>query len=178
MRSPIVNAAALFVSCILMVALLFAFTCHQLHNTGAKTGVLLGLMLVKVAYFVITTLGWIHHTLTSAHHRRYMMGFLMLQMLLIVFSFGTDYFCLYQIDPSSFRITGGRKPLMEEFLVFLYFSLGKYTTAGVGEIHPISPVARLCAMCEMVVAYFTTVLIIANVGNLQVFFGQKTEASQ
>lgn len=176
MRYPIVNAAALFVSCILVAAGLFILACQGLHSVGAATGMVLVLMLTKVAVFVVATLAWIHHTVNSVHHRNYMMGFLVLQMLLIVLSFGTDYYCLYQIDPSSFRIAGVRQHPVDQFLVFLYFSLGKYTTAGVGEIHPVSMVARLCAMSEMVVAYFTTVLIIANVGYLQVFFGQKPEA--
>ena len=176
MRAPILNAAALFISCILVVTMLLVFACYELHNTSAKTGVLLVLMMIKVTYFMVATLGWIHHTVTSAHHRKYMINFLVLQMLLIVLSFGTDYYCLYQIDPSSFRIVDGQKQPMEQFLIFLYFSLGKYTTAGVGDIHPASPVARLCAMGEMVVAYFTTALIIANVGYLQIFFEQNSKA--
>ncbi|MBO2012138.1 ion channel [Hymenobacter negativus] len=176
MRYPIINAAALFIGCILIAGALLFLACHVLHSAGFTTGMVLVLMLVKVTIFVGATLGWIHHTVTSAHHRRYMMGFLVLQMLLIVLSFGTDYYCLYQIDPSSFRIVGVRQHPLDQFLVFLYFSLGKYTTAGVGEIHPVTPVARLCAMSEMVVAYFTTVLIIANVGYLQAFFGQKPKA--
>ncbi len=52
-------------------------------------------------------------------------------------------------------------------LGFLCFSLKKFATAGVGEVHPVTTAARVCAVGEMAVAYFTTVLVIANVGCLQ-----------
>jgi uncharacterized membrane protein len=149
-----------------------------LQHPGFKTGLVLVVMLAKAAYCMFATLRWIHHTVTSAYHQKYMVGFLATQMLLIVLSFAIDYYCLYQIDGSAFRILDAPQRSMEQFLVFLYFSLGKYTTAGVGDIHPVSPVARLCAMGEMVVAYFTTVLIIANVRYLQVFFGKKKKGQE
>ncbi|WP_210521409.1 two pore domain potassium channel family protein [Hymenobacter terricola] len=173
MRSPIVKATGLFVGCIFITLLLFHFACRELNNSRVEAGLLVLLTVVKATYFLLATLGWIHLTVTSGHHRKYMMVFLVLQMLLIVFSFAIDYYCLYQLDPSSFRVTALSHRPIEQFLTFLYFSVGKYTTAGVGDIHPVSPIARICAMGEMVVAYFTTVMIIANVGYLQMWFSQK-----
>jgi hypothetical protein len=133
---------------------------------------------LKVLYFLGATLHWIRRTVSSAYHRRYLMGFLVLQVLLIVLSFAIDYYCLYRINPQSFLLPTDQLHQSQgaQLVTFLYFSLGKYTTAGGGEMHPATPAAEICAMGEMVVSYFTTVLIIANVGYLQTLFSRSGAA--
>ena len=174
MHFPILKAAALFVSIILGGVLLFFFDFYELNSPGINTGLLLLMTSGKVLYFLGATLHWIRRTVSSAYHRRYLMGFLVLQVLLIVLSFAIDYYCLYQINPASFSLPDDQlgQSLAAQLVTFLYFSLGKYTTAGGGEMHPATPAAQVCAMGEMVVSYFTTVLIIANVGYLQTLFSR------
>ena len=174
MHFPILKAVALFVSIILGGALLFAFDFYELNSPGVNTGLLLLMTSLKVLYFLGATLHWIQQSVSSAYHRRYLMGFLVLQVLLIVLSFAIDYYCLYRINPVSFALPDDQlgQGLVPQLVTFLYFSLGKYTTAGGGEMHPATPAAQVCAMGEMVVSYFTTVLIIANVGYLQTFFSR------
>jgi hypothetical protein len=174
MHFPILKAVALFASIILGGVLLFFFDFYELNSPGVNTGLLLLITMLKVLYFLGATLHWIRRTVSSAYHRRYLMGFLVLQVLLIVLSFAIDYYCLYQINPSSFVLPQDQmsQGLAAQLVTFLYFSLGKYTTAGGGEMHPATPAAQVCAMGEMVLSYFTTVLIIANVGYLQTLFGR------
>jgi hypothetical protein len=174
MHFPILRAVALFVSIILGGILLFLFDFYELNSPGVNTGLLLSMTTLKVLYFLGATLRWIQQTVSSTYHLRYLMGFLVLQVLLIVLSFAIDYYCLYQINPASFLLPKEQlgRGLTAQLLTFLYFSLGKYTTAGGGEMHPATPAAQVCAMGEMVVSYFTTVLIIANVGYLQTLFSR------
>lgn len=174
MHFPILRAVALFVSIILGGVLLFVFDFYELNSPDINIGLLLLMTALKVLYFLGATLHWIRRTVSSAYHRRYLMGFLVFQVLLIVLSFAIDYYCLYQINPRSFLLPTDQlgQGRAAQFLTFLYFSLGKYTTAGGGEMHPATPAAEACAMGEMVVSYFTTVLIIANVGYLQTLFSR------
>ncbi len=176
MRIPIVRAALLFVSLIFGGVLLFVFDFYELNSPRVNALLLLVLLAAKVVYFLASTLSWIRKSVSSPYHLKYLTGFLVLQVLLIVLSFGIDYYCLYRIDPSSFSLPFSQKGPWELMLTFLYFSLGKFTTAGGGEMHPATAVAQVCVMAEMVVSYFTTVLIIANVGYLQGLFGAKPEA--
>lgn len=172
MHFPIFRAVALFVCIILGGVLLFVFDFYELNSPGVNTGLLLLMTTLKVLYFLGATLHWIRRTVSSAYHLRHLMGFLVLQVLLIVLSFAIDYYCLYQINPASFLLPPDQvgQGLARQSVTFLYFSLGKYTTAGGGEMHPVTPAAQVCAMGEMIVSYFTTVLIIANVGYLQTIF--------
>jgi hypothetical protein len=172
MHFPILRAVALFVSIILGGVVVFVFDFYELNGPAVNTGLLLVMTTLKVLYFLGATLHWIRQTVSSAYHLRYLMGFLVLQVLLIVLSFAIDYYCLYRINADSFLLPTDQagRGIAAQLLTFLYFSLGKYTTAGGGEMHPVTPAAQICAMGEMVVSYFTTVLIIANVGYLQSLF--------
>lgn len=175
MRIPIVRAALLFISFIFGGLLLFAFDFYELNSPAVNTLLLLLLMLAKVAYFIVATLRWIRKTVVSSCHLLHLTSFLGLHVLLIVLSFAIDYYCLYRINPASFELPFGHQALWEQLLTFLYFSLGKFTTAGGGEMHPANAVAQCCVMAEMIVSYFTTVLVIANVGHLQGLFGTKSD---
>ncbi|MVN74952.1 hypothetical protein GO988_01290 [Hymenobacter sp. HMF4947] len=177
MRIPLVRVTLLFVSFIMGGALLLVFDFYELNSPRVNTALLLLLTAAKVAYFLVAILRWIRQTVTSPYHLQHLLSFLALHVLLIVCSFGIDYYCLHEISDDSFYLPSGPQAAWRQMLTFLYFSLGKFTTAGGGELHPLSPAAQVCAMAEMVVSYFTTVLIIANVGLLQALFGRKPDAS-
>jgi hypothetical protein len=177
MRFPIVRATLLFVGIILGGLLLFAFDFYELNSPAINTLLLLVLLLAKAMYFVLAILRWIRKSVVSSYHLTYLTGFLVLHVLLVVLSFGIDYYCLYRIHSDSFNLPMGQQNPWEQLLTFLYFSLGKFTTAGGGELHPTSPVAQACVMAEMAMSYFTTVLIIANVSHLQHLFGGKDKVA-
>jgi hypothetical protein len=175
MQFSLLRAATLFAGIILGGVLLFAFDFYELNSPRVNIGLLLIITAIKAGYFLRTTLRWIRRTVSSAYHARFLMSFLALQVLLIVLSFAVDYYCLYRIDAASFLLPDKPAAPWQQMLTFLYFSLGKYTTAGGGDMHPVTPAAQACAMGEMVVSYVTTVLIIANVGYLQALFGRKPD---
>lgn len=176
MRFPIVRATLLFVGIILGGLVLFGLDLYEVNSPRVNTLLLLVLLMIKVAYFILALLRWIRKTVYSPYHLTYLTGFLVLHVLLVVLSFAIDYYCLYQIDAASFTLPFGRQGLWGQMLTFLYFSLGKFTTAGGGEMHPATAVAQACVMAEMAISYFTTVLIIANVSHLQTLFGSKPAA--
>ncbi len=175
MRFPIVRATLLFAAVILGGLLLFFFDLYEVGNTSFNTVLLLAFLLLKAAYFVRALLGWIRKSVVSAYHLTYMTGFFVVHVLLLVLSFGIDYYCLHRISPASFALPDGQASGWAQLLTFIYFSLGKFTTAGGGELHPATAVAQCCAMAEMALSYFTTVLVIANVGYLQALFRGKAD---
>ncbi len=175
MRFPIVRATLLFVAIILGGLLVFAFDFYELNSPEVNTLILLVLLLLKAAYFVWALLGWIRKSVVSKYYLTYMTGFFVLHVLLLVLSFGIDYYCLHRIDATAFFLPAGQPGGWAQLLTFIYFSLGKFTTAGGGELHPANAVAQCCVMVEMALSYFTTVLVIANVSHLQVLFGGKPD---
>ncbi len=178
MRFPIVRATLLFVAVILGGLLLFGFDFYELNSPAINASLLLLLLFGKAAYFVRALLAWIRKSVVSSYHLTYMTGFFVLHVLLLILSFGIDYYCLYRINPASFFLPTGQPGGWAQLLTFIYFSLGKFTTAGGGELRPSNALAQCCVMVEMALSYFTTVLVIANVGYLQALFKGKPAVSE
>lgn len=175
MRFPIVRATLLFVAVIMGGVLLFLFDFYEVASSAVNLLLLLLFLLLKAGYFVWALLSWIRKSVASRYYLTYMTGFFLLHVLLLVLSFGIDYYCLFRIDKTAFALAPGPQGEWRQLLTFIYFSLGKFTTAGGGELHPVTAVGQCCAMVEMALSYFTTVLVIANVSHLQALFGRQPD---
>lgn len=86
-----------------------------------------------------------------------------------VFSFATDYNCLFQFDQSSFEgIIGESKTYIHNLYQFLYFSIITFSSVGYGDIAPLSGVARSVVMLEIFLSYLIIVFALANIKNMHI----------
>lgn len=123
--------------------------------------------LVKLLYFGYSLLRWIRKSGHVVAYRRHLLLFLSVSVLLIISSYTIDYYCLQRLRPNAFHLPFGDQGLAGELLTFFYFSVGRFTTAGGSEVYPLGGVAQALVVCETLLAYFTTVIILANLGLLQ-----------
>lgn len=131
----------------------------------------------KLSYFVSSLLRWIRRSGHEGVYRQHLMLFLLLSVLLIISSYAIDYYCLLPIQPNSFHLSLGSSDLVSQLLTFFYFSAGRFTTAGGSEVYPMTSLARAYVVSEILLSYFTTVLIIANISILQALLSRE-EAPQ
>lgn len=167
MLHPIARAVLLFLAFIASGALLFFFDAYEVASTALNSTLLVALTLIKLAYFISSLLRWIRKSGQEAVYRRHLLLFLLLSVLLIICSYAIDYYCLQRIHPNSFHLPFGREDLVGQLLTFFYLSAGRFTTAGGSEVYPTTSLAQAYVVSEILLAYFTTVLIIANLGLLQ-----------
>ncbi|MFX3626052.1 MAG: potassium channel family protein [bacterium] len=81
-----------------------------------------------------------------------------------IFSFATDYTCLYQYDNSAFAVTNKLSPsFISDFYNFFYFSLITFSTVGYGDITPVSNIAKFIIMLEIGLSFLIVVFAIANI---------------
>lgn len=147
----------------------------ELVNPVVREVVLFIVSAGKSAYFIWFTFSNIRAT---SHHEFYfheIVPFVALSVLLIILSFGLDYYCLYQINPKAFSGDFGPDNLLDTLVTFLYFSVTTFTTAGLGEITPHTISARILVMLELFIAFFFTILVIANIAQLRESFSQKSK---
>ncbi|MBK8340100.1 MAG: hypothetical protein IPK99_08970 [Flavobacteriales bacterium] len=62
-----------------------------------------------------------------------------LYALLFVVSFAMDYLALLEVDPAAISGVAVQSHLFRRLLDMLYFSVSTFTTAGFGDILPLSP---------------------------------------
>lgn len=86
-----------------------------------------------------------------------------------VFSFATDYTCLYQYDHNVFEgLSGISHSYMHNLYHFLYFSVITFSTVGFGDISPISGVARFVVILEIFLSFFIIVFVLANIKKVHI----------
>ncbi|MCB9316837.1 MAG: hypothetical protein H6574_17810 [Lewinellaceae bacterium] len=100
------------------------------------------------------------------------MAFIGVSILLFVLSYAVDYYCLYQIRPNAFIGLPVKQNLLDDFITFFYFSVTNFTTAGLGDITPNTASARIFIASELVISFFFTIFIIANLAMLRDSFAR------
>lgn len=169
--TPISRAVLLFVGFIASGVLLFLFDAYEIGSPALNRGLLILLCLGKLTYFIGSLLRWllrwIRKSGQEAVYRQHLLLFLLLSVLLIISSYAIDYYCLERLRPDSFHLPFGQQDLVGQLLTFFYFSAGRFTTAGGSEVYPTAGLAQAYGVSEILLSYFTTVLIIANLSLLQ-----------
>jgi len=170
MLHPISRAVLLFVGFIAGGVLLFIFDAYENGSPALNRGLLILLSLGKLTYFIGSLLRWIRKSGQDAVYRRHPLLFMLLSVLLIISSYAIDYYCLERLLPAAFHLPFGEQDLVGQLLTFFYFSAGRFTTAGGSEVYPTAWLAQAYVVSEILLSYFTTVLIIANLSLLQALF--------
>lgn len=116
------------------------------------------------------------HIARTAHHeisQQKIFGMIGLYAFLFVVSFAFDAWILFEVDPLSIAGITHSEGAVHRLADMLYYSVSTFTTAGFGDLLPVSRTARLLASAELMLSFFLTVLVIANFSNLREHFKAK-----
>jgi len=169
------NTSYKYLTVISLGFIIFILDYWELTDPFTNEILLFGISAAKSVYFIGYTFSNIRESAEREFYFHEFVPFVALSVLLIVLSFGLDYFCLYQINPKAFAGEFRSPHLAETFLTFLYFSATTFTTAGLGDITPGSASARIFVMLELFIAFFFTILIISNITHIRESFAQKSK---
>lgn len=146
---------------------IFLVDYFELINTLSNEIVLAVLSLLKAGYFIFFVFRTIKETAQREFDFHEFLGFVVVSILLVIFSFAIDYYCLFRIDAHSFAGVIAKQNILTEFINFIYYSISVFTTAGFGDIKPNSTSAQIFVSTELMIAFFFTILVIANIGHLR-----------
>ncbi len=102
------------------------------------------------------------------------MTFIGVSIVLFILSYGIDFYCLYAIRPEAFIGIPAAESMLNNFVTFFYFSITNFTTAGLGDILPNAASARIFIGSELIISFFFTIFIIANLSMLRDSYARKT----
>lgn len=155
--------------------LVFLLDYWEIANPIVNEMVLFVISVSKSGYFIWFTLSSIQSTAHREFFFHEFVPFVVMSVLLIILSFGVDYYCLFRINENAFsgEIPEGYE--LETAITFLYFSVTNFTTAGLGDIVPKTVSARVFVMLELIIGFFFTILVIANITQIRESFSRKTK---
>ena len=145
----------------------------ELSSPLIRELVLVALSLAKSVWFVSFVIRRIRLSTQFEFYFHEFMIFIGMSIVLFIISYAIDFYCLYQINPDSFHGLTQPANLANDFLSFFYYSVTTFTTAGLGDIVPASASARLFTSAELIISFFFTIFIIANLAILRESFSKK-----
>ncbi len=161
-----------FVVVLLAGTAVFLADFYEFQNPFFRELVLTAISLVKSIWFVRFVIKRIRLSAEKEFFFHEFMAFIGIGVVLFVLSFAIDFYCLYQIRPDSFRGLPVHPDLLDDFVTFFYFSVTNFTTAGLGDVVPATKSARLFVASELIISFFFTIFVIANLTTLRESFGQ------
>lgn len=88
--------------------------------------------------------------------------FMSINVTLVIFSFGLDFFCLYEVAPYNFSGINLQAGLLHHFLDFLYFSILGFTNFGYAHIMPETMIAKYLVTIELIISFATIIFILSD----------------
>jgi hypothetical protein len=126
-------------------------------------GVLKSFFIVKVVYKQLSKM------LGESHYLKHVLFLFGLVISMIVFSYASDYFALYMLEPAHFKVNNfvSLSKLHTYYQTF-YFSFISYSTIGFGDMVPASVYAKFLVMLETALYFFVIVFGTANINRLEI----------
>ena len=127
------------------------------------------LAIAKTLIISSTTLKQLSKIIKICHSAKRLLLVFGLLSSLTIFSFATDYTCLYQFDHSTFSgVPTYSSTYIYNLYHFIYFSVITFSTVGYGDIAPVSEAARFVVMLEIFLSFFIVVFALANIKKIHI----------
>ncbi|MDB5232260.1 MAG: ion transporter [Chitinophagaceae bacterium] len=169
---PHLRATYKFAIIILIGLLIFLSDFFELANPLSNEIILFAICFFKVNYFMRFVFRQIKLTAHKEFYFHEFISFIVVTILLVIVSYCIDYYCLFRIDPGAFTVIIQRN-IATELISFFYFSISVFTTAGFGDVKPNFTTAQILVSSELMIAYFFTILVLANILLLRESFTRK-----
>ena len=168
-----IREALPFAGILIAGMLIFLVDFYELTQPFTREVILTLVSLTKSIWFVRFVVLRIRMTTEREFYFHEFMAFIGASIVLFILSFAIDFYCLYEIRPDAFSGISPDGSWINHFITFAYFSITNFTTTGMGDIVPQTTSARIFISAELVISFFFTIFIIANLSMLRESYARK-----
>lgn len=139
------------------------------HKAFPFPFIILALALFKSIMLASMTLKQLSKMIKICHSLERLLWVFGLLIGISIFSFATDYTCLYQFEHSTFEgVSTYADSYIYNLYQFFYFSVITFSTVGYGDIAPVSEIAKFVVMLEIFLSFFIIVFALANIKKIHI----------
>lgn len=147
---------------VLFVSLIEWVLCQFSISKGILLTVIFTGCMLKVGYIMFRCF----RRIVSISHKdvpyHSFLGFVALNIFLVVVAFSLDYYFVYRMDPNSFSgLETAQTPIQYYFKLF-YLSLLLFTNMGVANVVPVTIPAEALVMMEAIASFGTLIFILSD----------------
>lgn len=143
------------------LAILSIDSLENVNKTFTITTIVL-IAIGKAAYFMIFSFRKIIEvSLKNTPYHRFL-AFMATHVALVILSFGIDFFCLNEVDSSSFKGINHTLTIAERFFDFTYYSVLAFTNFGYDQISPLNISAKFLMSIELIISFATIIFILSD----------------
>tara|TARA_R110002050_G_scaffold271612_3_gene415153 strand:- start:41708 stop:42262 length:555 start_codon:yes stop_codon:yes gene_type:complete len=155
---------------ILGIGILYVFLMSMIdHPSFPFHIIIVTAALGKTIIITMTTLKRLSKLIKICHSLERLLWVFGLIIIISIFSFATDYTCLFQFSHTTFEgVPNYSTSYLYNLYHFFYFSVITFSTVGYGEIIPTSDVARFVVMLEIFLSFFLVVFAFANIKKIHI----------
>lgn len=161
---------ALPVLTILGIALLYVILMSMIDHSSFPFHIIIATAAFgKTMVITITTMKQLSKLIKICHSLERLLWIFGLILIISIFSFATDYTCLYQFNQAAFEgVTDYSNSYINNIYQFFYFSVMTFSTVGYGDITPVSDIARFVVMLEIFLSFFLIVFALTNIKKIHI----------
>lgn len=139
------------------------------HSTQWILILIPALALFKVIFFTFYTFGQMRALMNRCAGISKVLLIFALLVVLMSFSFATDFSCLAEFDKQSFKGIGDEVNMSsgKRFFDYFYLSVVDFTSLGYGDIVPFSISAKLLVMMEVGQSFLLVIFGLSNIKSIQ-----------
>lgn len=173
--SDLIRPILLFGGTVLLSVLLLLFVRREVGSVEVLEATVVVFSLCKTIFFVYEMFRHIARTANHEIGQQRIFAMIGIYALLFVVSFAFDHWALLEVDPLAIAGVALGGDFNHRMSDMLYYSISTFTTAGFGDLFPVSRTARLLASAELMLSFFLTVLVISNFASLRDHFKTRKE---
>ena len=162
-----------FAIVIIVGFIIFLTDLFDLATPAANEIMLFAICVFKAIYFIQFVFHQIKKTTNKDFYYHEFLSFIVVSILLVIVSYGIDYYCLFRIKSDAFAGLIANLNMGSELISFFYYSISVFTTAGFGDIKPNSITAQVLVSTELMISFFFTILVWANISHIRESFNRK-----
>jgi hypothetical protein len=151
-----------FAGIILAGALIFYIDQREFFDPLFTAAFVTVLAFGKTVYFIRSSYDKILEvTVQNIAYHKFLL-FIVVNISMVVVSFGADYFCIMQVNEKSFVGFAPQASTAELAFDCFYFSALNFSVFGFGEILPRTIPAKLLVLMEVVISFLTIIFILSD----------------